>query len=106
VRWSTVIRMVAALGLIAICALTQQLPFKQVIEKLVRGPVCIDQVKPGLSSFARVRGHQQVTDVYLLTLALSRTFSPVRPLSRRKWPCASKRLSDRHGPPAPDATRL
>ncbi len=62
------------------CALTQQLPPKQVTEKLVRGPVCIDQVKPGLSSFARVRGHQQVTDVYLLALALSRTFSPVRPL--------------------------
>ena len=61
--------MVAALGLIAICALTQQLPPRQVTEKLVRGPVCIDQVKPGLSSFARVRGHQQVTDVYLLALA-------------------------------------
>jgi cyclase len=42
------LRLLAALGLIAAGALTQQLPLKQNTEKLVRGPMRIDKVKEGL----------------------------------------------------------
>jgi glyoxylase-like metal-dependent hydrolase (beta-lactamase superfamily II) len=47
-RTSSVIRFLAALGLIAFVAFTQQYPLKQQTEKLVRGPVRIDKVKDGL----------------------------------------------------------
>jgi glyoxylase-like metal-dependent hydrolase (beta-lactamase superfamily II) len=47
-RTSSVIRFLAALGLIAFMAFTQQYPLKQQTEKLVRGPVRIDKVKDGL----------------------------------------------------------
>jgi len=43
-----VIRFLAALGLIAFMALTQQYPLKQQTEKLARGPVRIEKVKEGL----------------------------------------------------------
>jgi glyoxylase-like metal-dependent hydrolase (beta-lactamase superfamily II) len=47
-RISSVIRFLAALGLIAFMALTQQYPLKQQTEKLARGPVRIEKVKEGL----------------------------------------------------------
>src|SRR6476661_8427853 len=47
-RWSTSLRLLAALGLIAAGALTQQFPLKQITEKLARGPMRIDKVKEGL----------------------------------------------------------
>jgi glyoxylase-like metal-dependent hydrolase (beta-lactamase superfamily II) len=45
---SSIIRVLAALGLVAAAALTQQFPLKQNTEKLARGPVRIDKVKDGL----------------------------------------------------------
>jgi glyoxylase-like metal-dependent hydrolase (beta-lactamase superfamily II) len=47
-RTSSIIRFLAALGLIAFTAFTQQYPLRQQTEKLVRGPVRIDKVKDGL----------------------------------------------------------
>ena len=47
-RWSTILRILAALGLIAAGAFTQQLPLKQNTEKLARGPMRTEKVKDGL----------------------------------------------------------
>jgi glyoxylase-like metal-dependent hydrolase (beta-lactamase superfamily II) len=45
---STMVRVLAALGLVAAAALTQQFPLKQDTEKLAQGPMRIDKVKEGL----------------------------------------------------------
>jgi hypothetical protein len=47
-RWSSLIRFLAALGLVGAAALTQQFPLKQATEKLVAGPMRVDKVKEGL----------------------------------------------------------
>ena len=47
-RWSSVIRLLAAVALIVGAALTQQFPLKQVTEKLAAGPMRVDKVKDGL----------------------------------------------------------
>lgn len=47
-RWSTTWRILAALGLVAAGALTQQFPLKQNTEKLARGPMRTEKVKDGL----------------------------------------------------------
>ena len=47
-KTSTILRVLAALGLVAAGALTQQFPLKQDTEKLARGPMRIDKVKEGL----------------------------------------------------------
>jgi len=47
-RPSTILRILAALGLVAAAALTQQFPLKQNTEKLARGPMRTEKVKDGL----------------------------------------------------------
>jgi len=47
-RPSTTLRILAALGLVAAAALTQQFPLKQNTEKLARGPMRTEKVKDGL----------------------------------------------------------
>ena len=47
-RPSTILRILAALGLVAAAALTQQFPLKQNTEKLTRGPMRTEKVKDGL----------------------------------------------------------
>ena len=47
-RWTSLVRLAAALGLVTVAALTQQLPLKQETEKLAAGPLRIDKVKDGL----------------------------------------------------------
>ena len=47
-RPSTIVRILAALGLVAAAALTQQFPLKQNTEKLARGPMRTEKVKDGL----------------------------------------------------------
>jgi len=47
-RWSSVIRLLAAVALIVGAALTQQFPLKQATEKLVASPMRVDKVKDGL----------------------------------------------------------
>jgi len=47
-RPSTIVRILAALGLVAAAALTQQFPLKQNTEKLTRGPMRTEKVKDGL----------------------------------------------------------
>jgi cyclase len=47
-KTSTMVRVLAALGLVAAAALTQQYPLKQVSEKLVQGPMRTEKVKEGL----------------------------------------------------------
>ena len=47
-RPSTTLRILAALGLLAAAALTQQFPLKQNTEKLARGPMRTEKVKDGL----------------------------------------------------------
>jgi glyoxylase-like metal-dependent hydrolase (beta-lactamase superfamily II) len=47
-RWSSLIRFLAALGLVGAAALTQQFPLRQATEKLVAGPMRVDKVKEGL----------------------------------------------------------
>lgn len=47
-KTTTMVRVLAALGLVAAAALTQQYPLKQDTEKLARGAVRIDKVKEGL----------------------------------------------------------
>jgi len=47
-KWSSAIRILAALILATVAALTQQLPLRQATEKLARGPMRIDKVKEGL----------------------------------------------------------
>ena len=47
-RPSTTVRILAALALVAVVALTQQFPLKQNTEKLARGPMRTEKVKDGL----------------------------------------------------------
>ncbi len=44
----TILRLLMALGFIAVSALTQQFPLRQLTEKLVRGPMRTEKVKDGL----------------------------------------------------------
>jgi cyclase len=47
-KWSTPVRVLAALGFVTAVALTQQYPLKQDVEILKQGPMRIDKVKDGL----------------------------------------------------------
>ena len=47
-RWSSLIRILAALVFVAAWAFTQQYPLRQITEKLAAGPMRIDKVKEGL----------------------------------------------------------